>query len=288
VSTPHRRKGRLEHVRRAWGEEKVAPYRESRMKALLVVLMSAVMLLTTTAQAMEIQQFDKMAGDDQIRFVDQLAQSVEDASTRDPNLLAHVKRFFMPKQPGEDISGMGRFELNLSLARVADLQTAEKNPKARRLEVEDVLYATLERSGVVLSKSFRPAAPNFQTQKPLCRDPATSALGGARRTPLTREEADKALAQTQAWVARTVQERTFRPGSHGPSGSSDNENVIAFFAALMLIRAAASDAGGPSTQPSTEPSRWRPWWEEAGYPSYHDAAKATCLENVFGKDRKSC
>ena len=36
MSIPHRRKGRLEHVRRAWGhrrEEKLAPYRKSRLRA---------------------------------------------------------------------------------------------------------------------------------------------------------------------------------------------------------------------------------------------------------------
>jgi hypothetical protein len=186
------------------------------MKSQLAIVVSVVMLFAPLAPAMEIRQFDRMSGDDQIKFIDKLTDSVEDASKNDPALLARVKRFFMNKQPGEAISGMGRFELNLSLARIADLQAAEKNPKARRLEVEDVMYATLARSGIILNKYFSPV---FQPQKPLAQK------------FLTREDADKALAQTQAWIARTVE-----PGhsfSHG-GPQNYNENTIRFFSAMGI------------------------------------------------------
>jgi len=176
-----------------------------------------------------------------INYIDKLTDSVEDASKNDPALLARVKRFFMKKQPGEAISGMGRFELNLSLARIADLQAAEKNPKVRRLEVEDVMYATLDRSGIVLNKYFRPA--NFQPQKPLAQK------------YLTREDADKALAQTQAWIARTVEpEHTFSHGGPqtGLSGFSNNEKAIAFFLALAAIGTVVGKASGPSDGSSVQ------------------------------------
>ena len=199
------------------------------MKAYLAIVVSAVMLFAPLAQAMEIRQFDRMSGDDQIKFVDQLKDSVKDASKNDPALLARVKRFFMKKQPGEAISGMGRFELNLSLARIADFQGAEKNPKVRRLEVEDVMYATLARSGIVLGKNFRPVAANFQPQEPLAQK------------FLTREDADKALAQTQAWIARTVEPEH----TSGLSGFSDNEKAMAFFLALGE-RMGSGKSNGPS------------------------------------------
>jgi hypothetical protein len=205
------------------------------MKAHVAIVVSAVMLFAPLAQAMEIRQFDRMSGDDQIKYIDKLTDSVEDASKNDPALLARVKRFFMKKQAGEAISGMGRFELNLSLARIADLQAAEKNPKVRRLELEDVMYATLGRSGIVLDKHFRP--DNFQPQKPLAQK------------FLTREDADKALAQTQAWIARTVEpEHTFSHGGPqtGLSGFSDNEKAIAFFLALAAIGTVVGKASGPS------------------------------------------
>src|SRR5690348_9860150 len=114
--------------------------RRSPMKAHFAIVVSAIMLFAPLAQAIEIRQFDRMSGDDQVKYIDKLTDSVEDASKQDPALMARVKRFFMNKQPGEAVSGMGRFELNLSLARIGDLEAAEKNPKARRLEMEDVMY----------------------------------------------------------------------------------------------------------------------------------------------------
>ena len=233
------------------------------MKAYVAIVVSAVMMFTPLEQAMEIRQFDRMSGDDQIKFVDKLADCVEEASKNDPALLARVKRFFMKKQPGEVISGMGRFELNLSLARIADLQAAEKNPKARRLEVEDVMYATLARSGIVLDKNFRPA--NFRPQEPLAQK------------FLTRQDADKALAQTQVWIARTVEpEHTFSHGGPqtGLSGFSDNEKAIAFFLGLAAIGIEVGQAGGASDGSSAADPTPMPRTDLLGTPCYLAAVGA--------------
>jgi hypothetical protein len=209
------------------------------VKPSLSVVLLAAMLFAPAIQATEIRQFDRMDGDDQITFIDKLVDSVEAACRNDPALLARVERFFMEKQPGEQISGMGRFSINLSQARIADLQVAEKNPKARRLEVEDVMYATLFKSGIVLDKNFRPVAVNFQPQKPLSSK------------YLTLDDANKELAQQEAWAARNVVEHSFNHG--GPdaslSGFTDDQKAIAFFVALaataVLLR--GSGSGGGST-----------------------------------------
>ena len=109
----------------------------------------------------------------------------------------------MDKQPGETISGMGRFELSLSLARIAAMDASAKDPKARRLEGEDVMYAVLFNNGIRFSGTFRPQVINFQPQKSLGH-------------PLTRQDADKALAQTRSWIVREV--HTFDHG--GPAGET--------------------------------------------------------------------
>jgi hypothetical protein len=234
------------------------------VKAHVAILMAAVLFLAPVAQATEIRQFDRFAGDDQIRFVDKLVDSVEEASKNDPALLARVKRFFMDKQPGEDISGMGRFELNLSLARVADFEVAAKNPEERRLEVEDVMYGTLFRSGITLPRSFRPTAVDFQPQKPL-------------QKPLTREDADKALAQTKAWIARTVEpEHTFRPESRG--GLTDDQKVIAFFVALAAVAIIFHGSGGGS--PSTIPSGSMPDSSQSADSILHQAMRNSCAATL--------
>ncbi len=193
------------------------------------VVLFAALIFSPLAQATEIRQFDRYDGDDQIRFIDKLVDSVEAAAQNNPALLARVKRFFLAKQPGETISGMGRFELDLSLARIADMDATAKNPKARHLEVEDVMYATLFNNGIRFTNSFRPAAVNFQPEKPLGRQ-------------LTRQDADKALAETRQWIARDVEpEHRFDHG--GPvgeteqswSGWSDDKKAIAFFAAIIAL-----------------------------------------------------
>jgi hypothetical protein len=231
------------------------------MKPVLVVLTAASLLFTTTVQAMEIWHFDQMTADDQINFVNQLIDSVENATH--PDQLPRVQRFFKAKQPGEAISGMGQFEMNLSLARVADLDSVAKNPKARRLAVEDVMYTTLERNGIALPASFRPAL-KFQPKVPF-----------AARV-LTKQQADKALADTQAWVARTVTAPRTLSATVGPGMFSDPRNGLGFFMALIAIGNQNPNATpGPSTS-----SNNGTWWEQNGYNSYHDAARAACMSNT--------
>ncbi len=236
------------------------------MKPVFVVFTSTLLLFTTTAQAMEIWHFNQMTSDDQINFISLLVASVE-KSTK-PDQLPRVQRFFKNKQPGEAISGMGQFEMNLSLATVADLDAFARNPKARRLEVEDVMYTTLERNGIALPESFRPVV-RFQPKVPFSS------------RVLTKEQADKALADTQAWVARNVSEpRSLPTAAPASSMFSDYKSGIAFFVALIAIAKAVhpdADPGGSSPYPPVDN---RMWWEQQGYNSYHDAVRAVCLGNT--------
>jgi len=245
------------------------------MKGFLTLFMSAVLAFSGTAQAVEIHDFDRMSDDDQIEFVDQLAQSVQNSVQGEQ--AARVKRFFMPKQPGETISGMGQFEMNLSLARIADLEEVAKNPKARRLEVEDVMYVTMEKSAIVLPKSFRPAAYKFRAKNPT-----------AKRV-MTRQDADKALAETQAWVSRTV-DAPHRPLPTSGSALTDNEKAIAFFVALAALAVAARGPSGNSgySNDGYDPHASDPWWQQNGYATYHDAVKAACLGSTTAANPTWC
>ncbi len=75
---------------------------------------------------------------------------------------------------------MGQFEMNLSMARVADVQARDKNPKARRLDVDDVMYVTLERNGIALPEGFRPAATQFKPAR-RCRQKSSRSKRLTRR-----------------------------------------------------------------------------------------------------------
>lgn len=246
------------------------------MKAILAAV--ALWLCVASAQAMQIQQFDKLSPDDQIDFINQLVDSVVNAAQG--NLHARVERFFMNKQPGEMISGMGRFELNLSLARVADLDAVARNPKAHRLEVEDVMFATLERSAIVLPGSFRPTALHFRPKGP------------PSKLVMNAPEAAKALKQTQAWVAREVPaEHEFRQSTlDGLSGFPSNDKAIAFFSALASLVEKACKSGcesGSSSGPYSGADT-RPWWQQNGYNTYQEASHAACIGSTTAANPSWC
>ncbi len=204
------------------------------MKACVASVLSVVMLLTSASWAMPIWQFDRMSDNDDARYIEYLVRSIKDASQGDPALRDQVERFFRKKQPGEAISGMGKFELNIAYARIADLEAVAKNPKVARLQVEDVLYLTMVRNGITLGKNFRPTVLNFRPQAP-------------PEPPVTMEDAQKGLARTQAWVARTV-------GPNSPavfSGFTSNEKALLFFGALIVGLSMANKSDSSSSSESS-------------------------------------
>jgi hypothetical protein len=164
---------------------------------------------------------------------------------------------------------MGQFELNLSLARVADLEAVEKYPKVRRLEVEDVMYVTLVVNGIALPKSFRPAAINFQPKRP------------SGTVVMTKAESYKALAQTQAWVGRTVpldRELPTGPGTWNRGGFG-----LALFRSLAEGQAKAEANGEPGLKSLDQGTSDGAWGDKTK--SYDDIvheakqrAKSACLD----------
>lgn len=139
-------------------------------KSLVAVFLSAAMFLTSAAQAMEIRQFDKMSGQDQGDYIGDLIVGAEKVLTDEgkSELAAQVKHLFTTKDPGDlDVIGMVEFEMNLALARVADAKRAEKDPNARRIEVEDAMAVTLKKNHIELPDSFFTVNKNFKPKFPL-------------------------------------------------------------------------------------------------------------------------
>lgn len=135
----------------------------------VAILAPAVMLVTSAAQAMEIQTFDKMAGSDQDQYIAELVQGAEkvltDAGKADQS--AQVSKLFTTNLGDDKISvGMAEFYRNLARARVADAQNIAKNPNAQRLEVEDAMAVTLHKNGVEVPDSFFTVLASFQAKSP--------------------------------------------------------------------------------------------------------------------------
>src|SRR5690348_990064 len=126
--------------------------RESLRKpayASAVLLITAFLVVGRVAQAMEIRDFDKMAAADQNEYVADLvlgAQTVLKGAGH-PELATKVHDLFTIIKPGDQISdGMAEFEIILAKTRLADATRLEKDPDARRLEVEDAMAITMKRN----------------------------------------------------------------------------------------------------------------------------------------------
>jgi hypothetical protein len=141
----------------------------ARPTLLTVTLLSATLLFTIPAQAMTIQQFDKMAMSDQVDYIADLIEGAQRVLTNDgkPGTAAQVKQLFTTKNPAATGTiGMTAFETNLASLRAIDESNVEKNPRAQRLEVEQAMVLALRHNNIALPKSFMTVAINFKPKYP--------------------------------------------------------------------------------------------------------------------------
>ena len=142
-------------------------------KLLTATTLSVAVLFAGAAQAMEIQTFDKMAPQDQADYITVLIDGAQRAliSEGKADLATKVNKLFTEVPAGDKISlGLNELESNLDRARVADIQRIQKNPDARRLEVEDAMIVTMRKNGIELPPSFLTVASNFKPKLPPARN----------------------------------------------------------------------------------------------------------------------
>jgi hypothetical protein len=137
--------------------------------ATTVLLASAAVLFASAATAMEIQQYDKMAVEDQVAHQDLLIEGavrvLRDGGRAD--LAAKAEHLFTTTLPGDAHTiGDVEFESNLAIMRADDAKDAIDHPNDPRLEVEDVMYATLDKNGIKLPDSFYTVAKNLKPKHP--------------------------------------------------------------------------------------------------------------------------
>ena len=129
----------------------------------------AALLFSSAAQALEIWKFDKMADYDQASYVGLLVQGAEKVLTDEgrSDLAALVNKLFLTIPAGDKMSlGMTEFERNLALLRLDDARVHEKNPKEPWLEVEDVMFSTLQKNHIDLPDNFFTVNNNFKPKFP--------------------------------------------------------------------------------------------------------------------------
>jgi hypothetical protein len=139
------------------------------MIRIAILLPTILIASVATAQAMEIEKFDKMAGPDQGDYIVVLiegAQKVLVQSGR-KDLAGKIHTLFTTTIPGDAAPiGSVEFESNLARARAADIRRLQKDPRAERLEVEDAMAATLHKNGIELPDSFFTVASGFRPKLP--------------------------------------------------------------------------------------------------------------------------
>jgi len=136
---------------------KAGAFMNGMKKHITAAFLSAAMLFSSAAQAMEIRQFDKMADQDRQDFLNSLpkaAETVLEQEGRSADALK-VHHLFNEIHPG-DVMSFGEIELeeNLDNQRVRDAQKHIKNPDAPRLQVESALALTLSKNGVQITPDF--------------------------------------------------------------------------------------------------------------------------------------
>jgi hypothetical protein len=137
--------------------------------AIPTLILSAATLFSGAAQAMEIRQFDKMASQDQSEYIGDLIVGAETALTGGgkADLAAQVKHLFTTKDSGDaDVIGMVEFERNLAILRENDAKNAIAHPNDPRLEVEDVMFSTLQKNHIDLPDSFYTVNATFRPKLP--------------------------------------------------------------------------------------------------------------------------
>jgi hypothetical protein len=142
----------------------------NRFRALAAgLLMSAAMVVFAPVQAMEIRQFDKMDDRDQGAYVGLLVQGAEKVLTDEgrTDLAAQINKLFLTRLGNDKMTlGMIEFERNLALTRLDDAKDHETKPNDPWLDVEDVMFLTLQKNHIDLPDSFFTVNRGFRPKYP--------------------------------------------------------------------------------------------------------------------------
>jgi hypothetical protein len=133
------------------------------------IIVSAALLMSNAARAMEIVKFDKMAAQDQSDYIVILIEGAQKVLIQSgkKDVADKVHTLFTKKLGGDESPvGVVEFEGNIARARLADIRNLEKDPRAARLEVEDAMVVTLQKNGIELPDSFFTIASGFRPKLP--------------------------------------------------------------------------------------------------------------------------
>ena len=136
-------------------------------KDLASTVLSAALLFTGAANAMQIPQFDKMAQSDKEGYSVLLVEGAADALDGHGKHEQSQKLIALFSDKGDN-GGFTQLEKNLQAMRIINARNAkDPNNKQAPYEVEHALFLTLKDNGIIipvsvllaLGKDFKPSSP---------------------------------------------------------------------------------------------------------------------------------
>ncbi len=113
-----------------------------------------VLCLPVSLSAMPYRQFDSMNTLDQAESIAVMVDTTQQvlSVSGGANYAAQIEQLFTTIEPGDSMSlGLVELESNVDRGRVFDDERFAKDPKARRLDVEDALFVTLKKNNIPMT-----------------------------------------------------------------------------------------------------------------------------------------
>jgi acyl-CoA synthetase (AMP-forming)/AMP-acid ligase II len=138
-------------------------------KLLVTTFLSAATLFTSAAQAMDINDYFKMADQDQGRFDQTLLTGAEKVLNDEgrADLANQLDALFTEVKPGNKLSdGMADYLARLGAMLGAEVEREVRNPNLPHLQAERAFRDAAKYHGIILPSAFDTVASDFHPQFP--------------------------------------------------------------------------------------------------------------------------
>jgi hypothetical protein len=136
--------------------------------SILALALPACLLTGSGAQALEIWQYERLAAQDQSRFVSGLVHGAMDILTKAGHADQAQKVAHLFPYP-DRATAAPAFKAALAQERAVDDKRAIEQPDATRLEVEDAMLELFKKNGIALPDSFYIVNRDFRARLPVKR-----------------------------------------------------------------------------------------------------------------------
>jgi hypothetical protein len=139
------------------------------LKVLAATVLSASLFAASAAQAMDIEDYFKMAGQDQGQFDNALFTGAKQVLKNEgkADLADQLDRLFTEVKPGNKLSdGFADYQARLGAMAIAEVKRQSRNPKLAHLQAERAFRDAAQDHGIALPPAFDTVVSNFKPKFP--------------------------------------------------------------------------------------------------------------------------